>query len=293
MKQLCVDNEVVCQKNKGFTLIELSIVMVIIGLIIGGILTGQELIHGAGVRATMSQIIKYNSAVNTFQMKYNALPGDFSTATTYIVGAATVINGNGDGLIGSIAGPATPSAAGAIATVISTTTTNNMNLEYGNFWSHLSYVGLIEGSYPPVSATATALSLTSSATGPNFPAAKVNAGIGVFAYGNSGDSTNYYQLGVTAMAASQASITTANFLSPNDAYAIDSKMDDGVPSSGIVVARGSALGVDVAATFTGSATISTSNVTQCVLGTSYAASIGYNTAAATSSSLCQLRVRIN
>ncbi len=285
MKQLCVDNEVVCQKNKGFTLIELSIVMVIIGLIIGGILTGQELIHGAGVRATMSQIIKYNSAVNTFQMKYNALPGDFSTATTYIVGAATVINGNGDGLIGSIAGPATPSAAGATATVISTSVGP---LEYSNFWSHLSYVGLIEGSYVPIAAAATALAVST-----NFPSAKVNAGIGVFVYGNSADSTNYYQLGATAMAASQASITTANFLSPSDAFAIDSKMDDGLPASGIVVARGSALGVDVAATFTGSASLSTANVTQCVLGASYAASLGYNIAAATSSSICQLRVRIN
>ena len=61
---------------EGFTLIELSIVLVIIGLIVGGVLTGQSLISAAEVRAQISQIEKYNSAVNTFRSKFNALPGD-------------------------------------------------------------------------------------------------------------------------------------------------------------------------------------------------------------------------
>ena len=63
-------------KNKGFTLIELSIVLVIIGLIVGGVLVGQDLIKAAEIRATVSQVEGYNSAVNTFRLKYNGLPGD-------------------------------------------------------------------------------------------------------------------------------------------------------------------------------------------------------------------------
>ena len=57
-------------KSAGFTLIELSIVLVIIGLIIGGVLVGRDLIAAAQVRAQISQIEKYQTAVNTFRGKY-------------------------------------------------------------------------------------------------------------------------------------------------------------------------------------------------------------------------------
>ncbi len=53
----------------GFTLIELSIVLVIIGLIVGGVLVGQDLIKAAETRATVGQVEKYNAAVNTFRTK--------------------------------------------------------------------------------------------------------------------------------------------------------------------------------------------------------------------------------
>src|ERR1700753_450898 len=64
--------------RQGFTLIELSIVLVIIGLIVGGILVGQDLIKAAEVRAQISQIEKYNSAGNTFRGKFGGIPGDLA-----------------------------------------------------------------------------------------------------------------------------------------------------------------------------------------------------------------------
>src|ERR1019366_10408042 len=82
-----------------FTLIEIAIVLVIIGLIIGGVLVGQDLIRAAGVRATISQIEKYNTAVNTFIGKYNAMPGDLNgqTATAFGFTARGTNTGQGDG----------------------------------------------------------------------------------------------------------------------------------------------------------------------------------------------------
>src|ERR1700712_5355694 len=102
-------------KTQGFTLIELSIVLVIIGLIVGGVLVGQDLIRAAEIRATISQIEKFNTAVNTFRGKYNAIPGDMnlSTAITFgfattnrATGAATAGQGDGNGLLDGEAGAA-------------------------------------------------------------------------------------------------------------------------------------------------------------------------------------------
>lgn len=67
----------------GFTLIELSIILVIIGLIVGGVLVGQDLIQVARARATLSQLQEYQTAVAAFKLKYNGLPGDLKNATTF------------------------------------------------------------------------------------------------------------------------------------------------------------------------------------------------------------------
>src|ERR1700691_726671 len=86
--------------QSGFTLIELSIVLVIIGLIVGGVLVGQDLIRAAEVRATISQIEKYNTAVNTFRGKYNnSIPGDMNSAnaSTFGFAARGAFAGEGDG----------------------------------------------------------------------------------------------------------------------------------------------------------------------------------------------------
>ncbi len=80
--------------KSGFTLIELSIVLVIIGLIVGGILIGQSLIHEAQLRSVVSDVQKYETTLNAFRLKYNGLPGDFAHATDFF-GVATA-NGNGD-----------------------------------------------------------------------------------------------------------------------------------------------------------------------------------------------------
>ncbi len=267
--------------NAGFTLIELSIVLVIIGLIVSGVLAGQELIHGASVRATISQILKYNTAVATFQMKYNALPGDFSGAASFI---ASATSGDGDGLIGKVAGASSPGAAitaGAAPTAASA--------EFANFWSHLAAIGLVEGTYAAISTATTALAVNT-----NFPATKVASGVGIIAYGNTNDNYNYYHLGVTALAVTTLNPTTQNFLSPGDAYSFDAKVDDGLPASGIVVARAFVANV-IEATPAGMVSTALSSTGNCIVaaGGAYTSTATYNTAAPTSSNLCQLRMRIS
>lgn len=71
--------------RKGFTLIELSIVLVIIGLLIGGILAAQSMISTSKITATISQIQQFDAGVMNFKTKYHYLPGD-----------APAFGGNGD-----------------------------------------------------------------------------------------------------------------------------------------------------------------------------------------------------
>jgi prepilin-type N-terminal cleavage/methylation domain-containing protein len=86
------------RKQQGFTLIEIAIVLVIIGLLLGGILKGQELITSARVRNLISQQDGVKAAFFGFQDRFRAFPGDYTAATTNIVGvAATAACGNGNG----------------------------------------------------------------------------------------------------------------------------------------------------------------------------------------------------
>lgn len=110
----------IARRQSGFTLIEIAIVLVIIGLLLGGILKGQELITSARVRNMITQLEGVQAAVNGFQDRYRALPGDFREAVAQIPGATQ--NGDGDGVV----------EAGAEAIAV---------------WDHLSHARFINGSY--------------------------------------------------------------------------------------------------------------------------------------------------
>ena len=74
------------QKNMrgqaGFTLVELAIVMIIIGLLIAGVLKGQQLITNAQIAATVAQVKAFDAATTSFKDMYAAMPGDMSTAAS-------------------------------------------------------------------------------------------------------------------------------------------------------------------------------------------------------------------
>lgn len=89
--------------KQGFTLVELSIVLVIIGLLAGGILAGRDLIHAAEIQKQIRQVQEYQLAFNTFLLKYKCIPGDCPNATEYFgnndPGGHPIYDGDGNGLI--------------------------------------------------------------------------------------------------------------------------------------------------------------------------------------------------
>jgi prepilin-type N-terminal cleavage/methylation domain-containing protein len=88
--------------QKGFTLVEIAIVLVIIGLLLGGVLKGQELINSAKVKNFANDFRTIPLFIYGYQDKYKALPGDDSAAATHVAGAAnatTPASSQGNGVI--------------------------------------------------------------------------------------------------------------------------------------------------------------------------------------------------
>jgi prepilin-type N-terminal cleavage/methylation domain-containing protein len=69
--------------QSAFSLVELSIVLVILGLLVGGVLMGQSLIRAAELRRVVTDYNKYTTAVQSFRDKYFALPGDMTNAQNF------------------------------------------------------------------------------------------------------------------------------------------------------------------------------------------------------------------
>ncbi|MEM9603959.1 MAG: prepilin-type N-terminal cleavage/methylation domain-containing protein [Pseudomonadota bacterium] len=85
--------------QRGFTLIEIALVLVVVGLILGGVLKGQSVIENARVRSLANQIHGINAAWYAFIDRYRALPGDLTTASTQLDTA--LANGDGNGKVNS------------------------------------------------------------------------------------------------------------------------------------------------------------------------------------------------
>ena len=108
------------KQQSGFTLIEIAIVLVIIGLLLGGVLKGQELIKNTKVKAVINDAKAMSAAIYTYQDRYNAMPGDDAAAQTH-TGDTSVTNGNGNNVLSN-------------------------NTERLQLFAHLRAAGLITGS---------------------------------------------------------------------------------------------------------------------------------------------------
>lgn len=113
-------------KQGGFTLVEIAIVLIIIGLLLGGVLKGQEMIKNAEIRGLISDAQGLATAVYAYRDRYNAIPGDDLLGVTHTGLASS--NGTGDGVVGTGKG------------------TGSTNNEDDNFFAHLRQVNLITGT---------------------------------------------------------------------------------------------------------------------------------------------------
>jgi len=97
----------------GFTLVEIAIVLVIVGLLLGAVLKGQELIFNSKVKATYNMSKEFAAALNGYQDRYRKTPGDDNQAAARFPNDTPVpINGNGDGTIDWRVWPCVPESGG-------------------------------------------------------------------------------------------------------------------------------------------------------------------------------------
>ena len=221
------------QNNRGFTLIELSLVLVIIGLIAGGVLVGRDLIEAAKIRAQVSQIVHIKTAIATFRSKYGYIPGDIPETEAAEFGFTERLGtqGHGDG----------DQALEACGSYTGISGAEVFGCEVALFWSDLSAANLIEGNYS--SASDALLEVPAGQQSQYFPPAKLENGHYLSVFHSAGVlpgwSCLYAGICMSLRQIIRTDVMGGYFtnegITPVQAYAIDSKMDDGVPNAGRVV----------------------------------------------------------
>ncbi len=209
--------------GKGFSLIELAVVMTIIALILGVIVIGRSMSRSAQLQGVLGDIERFQQAIYNFRTTYSALPGDMSNATaiwgtdpsgcpasntTPRVGTC---NGNGDDKI-------------------------NLNLANGNetsrAWQQLANAGLIEGRY---SGAPGPISTFDVQPGNNVPKSPLPEGIYYIDYIAGGSAYHYPMVSheITFAAKNPSTgMPDQPVISGEEAFAVDQKLDDGLPGMG-------------------------------------------------------------
>lgn len=88
------------KSQSGFTLVEIAIVLVIIGLLLGGVLKGQEMIENSRMKSVAADLRGISAAYNSYVDRFRTIPGDETVATLTARGWAAPIGGNGNGVLG-------------------------------------------------------------------------------------------------------------------------------------------------------------------------------------------------
>lgn len=215
------------QSTNAFSLVELSIVILIIGFIVGAVIAGRSLIRNAELRSVISDFQQYSTAAHTFKVKYFAFPGDMMSATDFW--NTNTSNGNGDGNIDINWSATVPS-------------------EHLMFWNQLALANLIPGSYTGITGIAGFQYLP----GENAPESRMsNAVFGIRSNSTIGDGwqldANYINALVFASIGSGGDVS-GTILTPQEAWVIDAKLDDGRPAKGNIISMNWQWGCMVAET---------------------------------------------
>ena len=187
--------------QKGFTLVEIAIVLVIIGLLLGGILKGQEMITQAKIKNVMADFSGISAAYHGYQDRYRAIPGDDPNAAGRW--GAPAASGDGNGVVGGTYNNVCPVAPAAA------------DPESCKFWDHLRRAGFVAGNggQQPFNALTGQLGVQTG-NGATPPVAALLDGVGGPGF-----------VGLVMCSAN---------LPDKVAIAVDSQMDDGVAGKGTV-----------------------------------------------------------
>lgn len=216
--------------SRGFTLLELSMSLMAIGLIVTAIMTGRTLLRQSEINSLLIDKEQYLSAAHQFIDKYNYPPGDMPTATTYwgiaggssldnyttscstIAGSGTqTCNGNGDGLI-----------SGA----------SFGGYESFEAWQQMADAGFIKGNFPPTGTGA----VWTNVPGKDNPVSKPFSSQfligwrGNYASAANGIFIGNYRHTIEVYGAAGGGVITAS-----EARAFDAKSDDGAPGTGAIL----------------------------------------------------------
>lgn len=205
-------------RRNAFSLVELSIVLVILGLLVGGILSGRSLIRASELRSIATESDKFASAIFAFRDKYFALPGDMpnayqfwgATCGTNTTTPSTGCNGDGDSRIAVDIGG-----------------------EDIKTWEHLARAGLIEGSYDGVGVDDGSGYMVLAPN--NSPKSKFPQHYwGVNASDFMGAANVRLSIATGSITAGNAMIDFSTSLTRGESYNFDRKIDDGISGSGKV-----------------------------------------------------------
>lgn len=253
-------------KDRGFSLVEMSVVLLIIALIVAGVSAGSELIRQANIRTIISDFNNYKTAYDNFFQTYQGVPGDFSRAEMYwsngangCASSGNSCNGNGDGRI-----------------AYSTDDTINGNSEVRLAWRQLFMAEMILGAVPQIGdnrlsvgnfTIGTTLQKSSVDNGGYFisgvsPAGRVLLSITSPWSGNVTKNSVYFGAQNGTFTDSNGGLS-AGVLDPRDAFSIDEKIDDGL------VASGSFTGANTGIIRTFNGVNSPAVAQNCVAGASY------------------------
>ncbi len=196
------------KSKNNFLIIKFFLFITILILLISGVIFAKKINQQSEVKSLIVQIEKYNSAINSFTLKYQALPGDVQNTVTYGI-TENNTDGNFDNYI----------------------TDRNQNImsangEISNFWLHLSSSRMLDEKYDGKTDD-------KSTIGKTFPLSNLGRNVGILAYSFSG--STYYHIGFSH-ADAQRIYTNENSLKTEEVFLFDKKIDDGKPLKGLVIA---------------------------------------------------------
>jgi hypothetical protein len=204
------------QLSKGFTLIEMAVIIVIISAIVGSLMYGSGLLEKHKLRSIITEFNYYRAATLSFYSQFDQFPGDFNNASSMwptCDGTPSRCNGNNDGIITLANG-------------------SQYQDEAIRAWQHLTLSAIIDGNFSGYHNTA-----SENTPGTNVPIAKYGSVAWYFDHRLPGDANTIYTNTLIIGARSTGSINNSPFLTPSQLSSIDMKIDDGLPITGNVRAN--------------------------------------------------------